>query len=318
MKTFNTNEFDIVYLSYDEPRAEEFYADVKAKYPWAKHVHGVKGFDSAHKACANVSETDRFITIDGDNIVDDEFFNMEFEVEDDIEDCVFSWAARNHINGLKYGNGGLKCWPREFVLNMRTHENADENTAAVDFCWDVKYIQFEETYCETFTNGSPFQAFRAGFREGVKMTLDRGRKIRLVEMDTNTLWHGNTKRLEIWASVGADVENGLWSVYGTRLGAYMTNLTGWSHESIADYDWFKDFWNDQIGRKFHSNKLNVDMDMYCPYTHYRWSYDLLWTEVVLLGKQLRRSMNLNLGDFDEDASRFFKHVYVAPSRTGYN
>jgi len=299
MKTFNTNEFDIIYLSYDEPRADEFYADVKKKWPWAKHVHGVKGFDAAHKACANASETERFVTIDGDNIVDEEFFNMEFEVPDDIEDCVFSWAARNHINGLKYGNGGLKCWPKQYVLDMRTHENAVEGTATVDFCWDTKYIQFEESYCETFTNGSPFQAFRAGFREGVKMTLDRGRKIRLAEInDADALWHGNIKRLEIWASVGADVKNGLWSVYGTRLGVYMANLTNWDHELIADYDWLKEFWLNEV-------------------FYHTWTRDDIWQKSVDLGLQLRRSMNLNLGDLDEEASRFFKHVYVAPSRTGY-
>jgi len=315
MKTFNTNEFDIIYLSYDEPRAEEFYADVKSKYPWAKHVHGVKGFDSAHKACANLSETDRFITIDGDNIVDDEFFNMEFEVPNDIEDCVFSWAARNHINGLKYGNGGLKCWPKQYVLDMRTHENADDDAATVDFCWDVKYIQFEDSYCETFTNGSPFQAFRAGFREGVKMSLDRGRKIKLAQIDNNALWHGNTKRMEIWASVGADVKNGLWSVYGTRLGAYMTNLTDWDHDAISDYDWFETFWNRDIAHKMQHKMGN---DMYCPYMKYEWDYSILWEEVCTLGNQLRHSMGLKLGDLDEDASRFFKHVYVAPSRTGYN
>lgn len=315
MKTFNTNQFDIVYLSYDEPRAEEFYADVKTKYPWAKHVHGVRGFDAAHKACANAAETERFITIDGDNIVDESFFNMEFEVPDDIDDCVFSWAARNHINGLKYGNGGLKCWPKQYVLDMRTHEHAVDETAKVDFCWDVKYIQFEESYCETFTNGSPFQAFRAGFREGVKMTLNRGHKMQLTEIDKNTLWHGNIKRLEIWASVGADVENGLWSVYGTRLGAYMTNMTEWDHSVIADYDWFDRFWKDEISRKMQHKMGN---DMHCPYSKYDWDYATLWQEVCTLGMRLRHGMGLNLGDLDEDASRFFKHVYVAPSRTGYN
>jgi hypothetical protein len=95
-------------------------------------------------------------------------------------------------------------------------------------------------------------------------------------------------------------------------------MTDWDHDVIADYDWFNTFWDEEIGPKFQSNKLNVDMDMFCPYTKYKWSYDLLWYEMERVGRQLRRSMNLNLGDFDEDASRFFKHVYVAPSRTGYN
>ena len=50
------------YLSYDEPNAEENYADLLAKVPWAKRVHGIKGSDAAHKACAKLSETDRFVT----------------------------------------------------------------------------------------------------------------------------------------------------------------------------------------------------------------------------------------------------------------
>ena len=50
-------EFDIVFLSYDEPNAELHYADLCGKAPWAKRVHGVKGSDHAHKAAAELSST---------------------------------------------------------------------------------------------------------------------------------------------------------------------------------------------------------------------------------------------------------------------
>ena len=46
-------------------------ADLCKKVPWAKRVHGVKGSDAAHKACAELSDTDHFITVDGDNIIDE-------------------------------------------------------------------------------------------------------------------------------------------------------------------------------------------------------------------------------------------------------
>ena len=65
-----TLELDIVFLSYDEPNADQHYADLCNKVPWAKRVHGVKGSDAAHKAAANLSETDWVITVDADNIVD--------------------------------------------------------------------------------------------------------------------------------------------------------------------------------------------------------------------------------------------------------
>ena len=63
----DVTELDIFYISYDEPNCEEHWADLLNKVPWAKRVHGVKGFDAAHKECANQSETERFITVDGDN-----------------------------------------------------------------------------------------------------------------------------------------------------------------------------------------------------------------------------------------------------------
>jgi nicotinamide riboside kinase len=69
-KQFKILEHDVVFLSYDEPNAEKNYADLLTKCPWAKRVHGVEGSDSAHKACAELAQTERVIIIDADNIVD--------------------------------------------------------------------------------------------------------------------------------------------------------------------------------------------------------------------------------------------------------
>ena len=106
-------DYDIIYLSYDEPNAEKNYADLLTKAPWAKRVHGVEGSDAAHKACAELSETDRFITVDGDNIIRADFLQQELNISDDVKlsESVISWCGKNSINGLMYGNGGLKCWP---------------------------------------------------------------------------------------------------------------------------------------------------------------------------------------------------------------
>ena len=73
MTTVKVIEQDIIFLSYNEPNAEKNYADLLAKVPWAKRVHGVKGSDAAHKACAALSETEYFTTVDGDNIIDPKY-----------------------------------------------------------------------------------------------------------------------------------------------------------------------------------------------------------------------------------------------------
>ena len=93
------SEFDIFYISYDEPQKEEFWAKLLDAAPWAKRIDGVKGFDAAHKAAANASETDRFITVDGDNIVHPSFFEAEIDIPEKLSDCVLSWNSVNAING---------------------------------------------------------------------------------------------------------------------------------------------------------------------------------------------------------------------------
>ena len=216
---------DIIFLSYDEPNAEKNYADLCSKIPWAKRVHGVEGSDAAHKACADLSETEYFVTVDADNIVDPEFLNqvVDYEALGLSAEHVFSWCGKLHVNGLMYGNGGLKMWTRKFVHNMKTHEHSEEGDerGKVEFCFDDKYYQFNDNFSTSYTNATPWQAWRAGFREGVKMSLDQGAKVD----DLRKVWWQNYQRLLIWSQVGADVKNGIWSILGARQGCYLTNCT---------------------------------------------------------------------------------------------
>jgi hypothetical protein len=281
-------EQDIIFLSYDEPNAEKNYADLLTKVPWAKRVHGVKGSDAAHKACAAVSETEYFVTVDGDNIVDHKFLEVEIDIEklNLTPDHVFSWCGKVHVNGLMYGNGGLKLWTRKFVKEMRTHENSnpEDTKGLVEFCFDDKYYQFNENYSESFTNATPFQAWRAGFREGVKMSLDQGAKV----LDLKSILWQNYDRLLIWCNVGADVENGLWSMYGAREGAYLTNCTDWDYANVRDFEWLTNEWKDQY------SKITPEM---------------LPHEISGLGETLKYECGLEMAELSADGSKFFKTVY---------
>jgi hypothetical protein len=237
-------EFDIVFLSYDEPNADLHYADLCAKAPWAKRVHGVKGSDHAHKAAANLAETEWFITVDADNIVDTSFFNLDLDMTDPkIE--VYGWCGRNKINGLRYGNGGIKIWKKDFVLNMKTHENSESDRGQVDFCWEDGYRNFPRVYSESIITGSPFQAWRAGFREGVKMTLLDGVRVPPQEIKERIWWH-NIHRLRMWSTVGAHEENGLYAVYGARLGTWMTNCTDWNYIDVRDFEILKNIYQENV------------------------------------------------------------------------
>ena len=268
MKQIDIADLDCIYLTYDEPQREEFWVKIKNMVPWAQRVDGVKGSDAAHKAAAAASNTDRFILIDGDNIPDPTFFNqtLVFPTEE-YGNAVFRWRARNHINGLMYGNGGLSSWTKNFVANMKTHEASDGRTETqVEFCFDPLYWPMHDCFSTTYPNGSAFHAWRAGFREGVKMCLDRGRKPSVSEFQTR-VHSKNLDNLTIWHNVGADVEYGEWAIAGSRMGTYMTMLTAWDYTQVQDFDalaeLFKTVENDQprlVANRV-ATELNTQLDL---------------------------------------------------------
>jgi len=278
-------DLDCVYLSFDEPQKEEFWVKLKNMVPWAVRVDGVKGSDAAHKAAAEASQTERFILIDGDNLPDASFFNQTLDLTgEDFDKAVFRWRARNNINGLMYGNGGISCWTREFANNMRTHEasNGSDDTD-VEFCFDPLYWAMHDCYSTTYPNGSAFHAWRAGFREGVKMCLDRGSKPNLV--DFKQMAHKrNLDHLSIWHNIGADVEHGQMAMLGARMGTKMLMLDDWDYKLVQDFDALKDVYD----------RIHDVVD-----------------ELGVTSWALIHELGLNLVEPNKAYSKFFKHHYLS-------
>ena len=286
MRQIDIADLDCIYLSYDEPQREESWIKIRNMIPWAKRVDGVKGSDAAHKAAADVSDTERFILIDGDNMPDEKFFNLTLTFpEDHWENAVLRWRARNHINGLMYGNGGLSSWTREFAWNMRTHESTDgRDETQVEFCFDPMYWAMHDCYSVTYPNGSAFHAWRAGFREGVKMCLDRGRRPSINEFK-DRVHARNLDHLTVWHNVGRDVEHGIWAIAGARMGTYMTMITPeWDYKVVQNFDELEKLW-DSV----------KDSDP-----------ELLAGRVA---EELVTQLDLPINRLDEQESKFFKHHY---------
>jgi len=280
-EVLDLTEIDTVYLSYDEPFADEFWARISAELPWAKRVHGVKGSDAAHKAAAEASETDRFVLIDGDNLPDWNFFNQELEINDNNRNCVFRWRAFNHINGLTYGNGGISCWTKQFVQRMQTHENSNGSAENdIEFCFHSDYWPMHDCWSTTYPNGSAKHAWRAGFREGVKMSLDKGIRPTLAEF-SQRVHHQNLNHLVVWQTVGADVEYGEWAIYGARLGTYKTMLEGWDYREVQDFDALEAIWQQHAGDNPQESSVDI-------------------------GNELARKLSLPITELNAGASQFFK------------
>ena len=174
---------------------------------------------------------------------------------------------------------------------MRTHENApDDNPhAQVDFCWDTQYIQMNGTFSTIHNNATPQQAWRAGFREGVKMALDQGVRPDYEGFKRNH-WK-NLHRLYIWLMVGADVENGRWAIHGAREGLYKTMCTDWDYINVRDFEYLNDYWD---------SKDISDME----------------EQTEDLGAKLIHELDIPIAEecLNAQQSAFFKSVYQNPVR----
>jgi len=276
------SDLDFVYISFKEPNKEQNWADLKNKVPWAKRVDGVVGFDNAHKAAADIAETDFFISVDGDNIIDEKFLLETLDWTKTNKKAVHRWRARNNINGLVYGNGGLVGWHKQTCVEMRTHENADTEENQIDFCWGVPHENLHNCYSTTVINSSEEQAFVAGYREGVKMSTNKGKPI--PAQDFQKMWPTNLRILSTWCTIGADVELGKYAMLGARMGCFNTVLeAGNDHFKIRDLEDMELYYKDQSP---------ADID----------------TDLTLYGNSLRQQLDMRIAEYDENESRFYRFV----------
>lgn len=277
------NDLDFVYISFREPNKEQNWADLRNKVPWAKRVDGVVGFDSAHKAAAELADTDFFISVDGDNIIDERFLLETLDWTKTNRKAVHRWRARNNINGLVYGNGGLVGWDKQTCLTMKTHENAETQENKMDFCWGIPHENLHNCYSTTVINATPQQAFVAGYREGVKMSTEKGKPISPNEF--NKIWHTNLRILSTWCTIGADVDNGKFAMLGARMGSFYTVLDHKNnHFNVSDLEGIADYFNSTV--KPH------DID----------------SQLEMFGNSLRQQLDMPIAEYDEADSRFYRFV----------
>jgi hypothetical protein len=174
---------------------------------------------------------------------------------------------------------------------------------AVDFAWRVPQVLAQGEPTETRVTGSPLQAFRAGFREGMRLTMHRGVPLRGAFPDAEPaaalarLGAANLERLRIWCSVGRDVEHGEWAILGARTGLVMGAIDGADIRQVADFARIAAWWHEEVE----------------PATR---SPGALAREIARLGEKIADELGLLVDDLAPEASRFFKSAYRPPPRFG--
>ena len=214
--------YDIVFISYGEANADSNWDKLKQQYPMAKRVKDVKGIHQAHVAGAKKCFTKMFWVVDGDaQIVDD--FKFDHEVSSYDLDCVHVWRAKNPVNGLEYGYGGVKLLPRMLTLKMDTTTN-DMTTSISD-----KFKAMPSVSNITAFNTDPLSTWRGAFRECAKLASKtiQGQ----LEEETND-------RLKTWTT-HADGIHSRYALRGANAGMQFGLSDGADLGLINDFEWLE-------------------------------------------------------------------------------
>jgi hypothetical protein len=218
--------YDIIFISYNEPQADENFARLKARFPYAQRVQGIKGIHQAHIAAAKKAFTKMFWVVDADAQILDTFNFDHVVSEYDLEN-VHVWRSMNPINDLEYGYGGVKLLPKSLTQNMDISK--PDMTTSISSLFKA----MPEISNITAFNVDAFNTWKSAFRECVKLsskTIDR-------QDDTDTNY-----RLNVWCTRGIDRQFGREAIEGAVQGKQYGLENKDNNEAlkmINDFDWLR-------------------------------------------------------------------------------
>lgn len=223
--------FDIVFISYQEPNANENWERLVSRFPTAKRIHGVKGIHQAHVAGAKLCWTKMFWIVDGDAQLVDEF-DFSYKPDKWNLDTVHVWRSQNPINDMVYGYGGVKLFPTQLTIDM------DVNTPDMTTSISNKFKAMEQVSNITAFNTAPFETWKSAFRECCKLSS------RVINRQRND---ETQDRLQTWCTVGEDRPFGEYAIAGAKAGAaYGARNKGNidNLKEINNFDWLMEKFND--------------------------------------------------------------------------
>lgn len=150
------------FLAFDDPNVDENFDRAKLFIHDLQQINTKLSIVESHKMCGSLSLTNQFMVLDADAYLLEEFKMSEiYDITKD-PNFVYIFAARNPVNDLEYGHGGVKIFQRKF---FNDREVIDFSTSFLGKIRTVKKTLNIHRF-----NTSPFHAWRTAFRECVKLS----------------------------------------------------------------------------------------------------------------------------------------------------
>jgi hypothetical protein len=217
-----TPKIDAVFLSYDEPLANDLHRQAEILLGPIKRLHGVSGMRRAYRLTAEMVDSDEYLILDGDFAIAEAVDLSRIEpLPHGVSMRV--WKTVNPVNGLEYGYGGMKLCRRSAMRAMSEKVDVLAGLPGqVEFTAEVAgYTRF---------NQSPYHTWRAGFREC--SMLSRGSEYGMSASGTD-------QRIAAWLN-SARGDFSAWARQGAADGVAFARQSGGDFATwdlINDPDW---------------------------------------------------------------------------------
>jgi len=220
----------IYFLYNDETNAEENFARLQSKASHAVTVKSIGTIFESHKHIASLCDGDRFYVVDADCWIVDSFnFDKQIELK---PKSVAVFRAKNPINGLVYGHGGIKLFSKDCFSAERL-DRPDMTTTLADH-----YIKLNILASEHRFNYSAYATWRTAFREAVKLSAGVNKN----NNDTET-----KERLTMWCEAGNETQYGYFAIQGARQGVAYANGVDADFNLVNNFAWLDSKFKEWIG-----------------------------------------------------------------------
>ena len=220
---YDAKPMDIIFISYDEPKAEERFNKLKSKFPRAKWSKGVVGQTLAYMSAALMSETDYFFAVFPKiDIVED--FNFDFQPDRMKNPCHYIFDCYNEVIDCTYGHDGVILYNKQLVM--------ETIKPGLDFTLSKPVTVVPILSAINKLDETPLLAWRTAFREVIKLKLQKP----TVE---------SRYRLKKWTTLGKG-ENAQWVYLGAKDALQFIEDKNDVRKSY-DFDWIKSYYEEKYG-----------------------------------------------------------------------
>lgn len=149
--------YDVFFICYKESNREENWQRLLEFHGNARKISGITGISEAHVLCNELSTTDRFWTVDGDN-----WLLGPLEIQEDYPQDLLFFNAVDPIDRTVSSIGGVKLWRKSSFIN--------KDMSKGDFCKHATSTSMlvQKTLSIHKYDNTPQEAWQHTFRHMVK------------------------------------------------------------------------------------------------------------------------------------------------------